>query len=1225
MTEQKTRRRLRGLGLGKELGQKLALVLLALLGQKLALVLLALLGRKLALVLLALALLAQKPLTATLASLNPQTPDQMRTLRLSRFGGGSGGDSPEPNVEAVAVPESEDGGDSMVVPQANAPMAATPVTPKTQVFDPALSLASSSPSAFVAGSSGLTPEQVRARRLARFGAGGGSSGPKVKVPRRGSGQGTGVEHSTPASRRNDGDVQGSPSPSRLGLSPAGANATPLEVWKARVVNKWLHPSPPVSEDGPVDVDAAVAQATLGRGHPKDPETPWGKPASGRTPLHFLVSVYGRAQRMAASTTIAAHPGRPEFLAEVKSLCVSYVLLLLEHADSFPQSRESKASGPAGLVPFLLGVSPGMPLPPGLLPAMLAEIETWASERAAAFAAPLFEALWAGVSKLRFEDSEAGLYVRALGALVESKTLARVLAEHPLFLGKGTAIETKAGSLVESSTLLGPFFSLSPLDSRSFVAVTFGPSPAQSLGLLTTRRSGEVGGTWPSSRDEVERTRALVAARHEALVAQLHEVVDKVVRAGPEAREAFLSWIGLVLSSNTARLHSQRASPMATASEGFFFNLACVMVALCKPFVSKGKAKFGLIYPQYLLVTDRVDVSSDTKMAASSRETEAWIDVRNRTAQEQFEIVRTRQANEAALRAAAAGGGASSSATSGASGASGTAEAHVRVPTKFKFVTEMFFLTLRTLYFGPMQTVVRYRQVRSSTHRLMSEMQAMNEGGQRASDAMDRVERMMDAAMGLRLSLETLVLDRRILNEFMQLYAFTAAWLLERADPDGVGVPLAGVPEAFGMLPEHIVDDVATLWHFVLQVEPAALASVSLDLCISFMMTLIGNPVLVKNPYLRAKFVSVMAETLAQEHSVGLAEFESNAVAREWMAIILVDFYVDIEVTGSHTQFYDKFSVRHDIATIVMRMWESSHFRGALGEVPAKYPESFTRFVNMLLNDATFTLDESLTRLAQIRELEVQREDGQGWSALSGEGRAAAEAREGELRSAVRSYMVLANESVKVLALLAQDIHAPLVAPALADHLATVLNSVMASLVGPHCLELKIARPEQVSFDPRALLSDVASVYAALAGEEAFRRAVVRDERSFSLSVFDKMLKVGSRNSLVTSVQLAVLAELRQQLEASSAESSALDELLDDVPDEFLDPLMATLMRDPVILPSSRVSVDRSTITRHLLSDESDPFNRQPLTLDQVIPDEALKARIEAWIAARVSAGKEEVG
>jgi ubiquitin conjugation factor E4 A len=38
-------------------------------------------------------------------------------------------------------------------------------------------------------------------------------------------------------------------------------------------------------------------------------------------------------------------------------------------------------------------------------------------------------------------------------------------------------------------------------------------------------------------------------------------------------------------------------------------------------------------------------------------------------------------------------------------------------------------------------------------------------------------------------------------------------------------------------------------------------------------------------------------------------------------------------------------------------------------------------------------------------------------------------------------------------------------------------------------------------------------------------------------------------------------------------------ILAEAPDEFLDPIMSTLMIDPVILPSSRTTVDRSTIAR----------------------------------------------
>lgn len=59
--------------------------------------------------------------------------------------------------------------------------------------------------------------------------------------------------------------------------------------------------------------------------------------------------------------------------------------------------------------------------------------------------------------------------------------------------------------------------------------------------------------------------------------------------------------------------------------------------------------------------------------------------------------------------------------------------------------------------------------------------------------------------------------------------------------------------------------------------------------------------------------------------------------------------------------------------------------------------------------------------------------------------------------------------------------------------------------------------------------------------------------------------------------------------------------------------MSTLMFDPVILPNSRVTLDRTTIARHLLSDQTDPFNRSPLTMDQVKPDDELRNRINEWV------------
>jgi len=71
-----------------------------------------------------------------------------------------------------------------------------------------------------------------------------------------------------------------------------------------------------------------------------------------------------------------------------------------------------------------------------------------------------------------------------------------------------------------------------------------------------------------------------------------------------------------------------------------------------------------------------------------------------------------------------------------------------------------------------------------------------------------------------------------------------------------------------------------------------------------------------------------------------------------------------------------------------------------------------------------------------------------------------------------------------------------------------------------------------------------------------------------------------------------------------------------VPVAFLDPVTCELMEDPVRLPTSNTIMDRSSITRHLLSDEIDPLNRNKLTIDMLEPAHDLKERILQWKALR---------
>jgi hypothetical protein len=63
---------------------------------------------------------------------------------------------------------------------------------------------------------------------------------------------------------------------------------------------------------------------------------------------------------------------------------------------------------------------------------------------------------------------------------------------------------------------------------------------------------------------------------------------------------------------------------------------------------------------------------------------------------------------------------------------------------------------------------------------------------------------------------------------------------------------------------------------------------------------------------------------------------------------------------------------------------------------------------------------------------------------------------------------------------------------------------------------------------------------------------------------------------------ALIADVRAvalKVTQMASQQQTDEEILAEAPDEFLDPIMSTLMRDPVILPSSHTTVDRSTIAR----------------------------------------------
>lgn len=339
------------------------------------------------------------------------------------------------------------------------------------------------------------------------------------------------------------------------------------------------------------------------------------------------------------------------------------------------------------------------------------------------------------------------------------------------------------------------------------------------------------------------------------------------------------------------------------------------------------------------------------------------------------------------------------------------------------------------------------------------------------------------------------------------------------------------------------------------------------------------------------------------------KFASNTIGELYLMSALIKFYVDVETTGSSNEFYDKFGIRYHIAIILKGLWKRPMHKVAI--INESKTDNFTRFINMLINDTTFLLDESIDTLKNIHETQEIMSNTTEWENLTREVRTARHRQLATDERQCKSYLTLACETIDMLHYLSQEIKEPFLQEKLSQRLAVMLNYNVKQFTGSKYKTLKVRNPEKYGFEPKKLLDKITDIYVHLHSEE-FAEAVAKDERSYRKELFDDCIALLQRFLLKTQSQLNQLRSFSEMVEQVYIRNNENAMDFDDAPDDFKDPLMNTIMLDPVELPSGNI-MDRSVIGRHLLNSNTDPFSRQKLTEEMLKPAPELKARILAWI------------
>ncbi|KAL0476345.1 ubiquitin conjugation factor Ube4b [Acrasis kona] len=254
----------------------------------------------------------------------------------------------------------------------------------------------------------------------------------------------------------------------------------------------------------------------------------------------------------------------------------------------------------------------------------------------------------------------------------------------------------------------------------------------------------------------------------------------------------------------------------------------------------------------------------------------------------------------------------------------------------------------------------------------------------------------------------------------------------------------------------------------------------------------------------------------------------------------------------------------------------------------------------------------------MKEIETLQSNQSEWNATSDSTKKEHESNMAQYEKHVKSYMSLAKETVHMMSYMSKDVAQPFMRPEMVDRVAAMLNYFLDKLAGPSCLNLSIskARQEKCLFDPKYLLTEITDAFVHFSSFKEFIRAVASDQRSFKPEVFERTVNILKKINMRSEQYVNEFQQFSIRALDEADSQMQMQQDLGDVPEEFQDPIMSTLMEDPVILPSTQTVIDRSTIERHLLNDPTDPFNRSHLTVDMLIPATEVKERIQKWIQSK---------
>lgn len=317
-----------------------------------------------------------------------------------------------------------------------------------------------------------------------------------------------------------------------------------------------------------------------------------------------------------------------------------------------------------------------------------------------------------------------------------------------------------------------------------------------------------------------------------------------------------------------------------------------------------------------------------------------------------------------------------------------------------------------------------------------------------------------------------------------------------------------------------------------------------------------------NPYTKSKYIKKLSNIIYNNHN-----YDTNPK----LVSMLINFFNNTE---NYEQYHDKYIIRYNIICLLKYLiLDYGEYYDSIIDFCENKKNIFKKFINLILSDVNFYLDESFLNIYKISD--------------------------DKFYSSCKALLICGNEILNSVLfftkiqnkIFVEDEIVPKVTNILIFYIKKILDVVK---------KLDIISNEKKSIISKiiTILYKLSKIFINLSQIEKFIKYISINKNSYYSTMFSEVIDIINKNNteLMTWNYTKKLYEIEENINIRIKDHELEESFYDTIPDQFCDPLMATPITNPIALPNTSIIMDKKVIARHLLTYNFNPFNREELTM-----------------------------